>query len=147
MKTSQSGIDLIKEFESWSADLYRCPANLPTIGWGHVVRPGETYKVPITREQGEAILAKDLERFEREVERAVRVDLDQHQFDALVAFAFNVGAAAFRNSTLLRMLNEGQTDQAADQFPRWNKSGGKVLAGLTRRRNAERELFLGTAEG
>jgi lysozyme len=152
MKTSSAGIDLIKEFESFASDVYRCAAGKPTIGYGHVLRPGETIKTPITRAKGEEILRADLERFERAVTQLVQVPVTQGQFDALVSFAFNVGedidadtkAEGLGDSTLLKKLNAGDAQGAADEFPKWNKCGGKVLAGLTRRRNAERALFLGT---
>ena len=81
--------------------------------------------------------------FERGIFDAVKVPLAQHQFDALVVLAYNIGLGAFRTSTLLRLLNKGELSAAASQFDRWNKAGGKTLAGLTRRRAAERKLFEG----
>ena len=88
------------------------------------------------------VLKKDLEKFEKAVNKYVNVEITQSMFDALVSFSFNVGATAFRKSTLLQKLNKGDYDGAADEFLRWNKGGGKVLAGLTKRRKAERQLFL-----
>lgn len=89
------------------------------------------------------LFAEDLAAFERGVEEAVKVPLSEDQFAALVAFSFNVGLGAFRTSTLLKLLNRGDYQGAADQLPRWNKSGGKVLNGLVKRRASERALFLG----
>ncbi|MCY1458796.1 Lysozyme RrrD [compost metagenome] len=86
-----------------------------------------------------------MQRFEPEVERLVQVPLTGNQWDALVSFTYNLGAANLESSTLLRLLNAGDYVGAAGQFPRWNKAGGKVLPGLVRRREAERVLFLEAA--
>ena len=95
----------------------------------------------ITAAWAEELLRDDLAEFEAAVNGLVKVRLCQHQFDALVSLAFNIDARAFSDSTLLRLLNSGMYDDAALQFQRWNKAGGRVLAGLTRRRMAERKLF------
>ena len=139
-KTSQKGIDLIKEFEGFRARAYLCPANVLTIGYGHTktCRQGQV----ISTTKGEELLKEDLKRFENAVNVLVKVPLNQNQFDALVSFAFNVGVGAFRNSTLLRRLNQGNYKLAADEFKRWVRGGGKKLPGLIRRRQAERDLFL-----
>lgn len=141
MTTSQRGIDLIKTFEGLKLTAYRCSAGVLTIGFGTTrnVKPGQT----ITAAEAERLLRDDLREFERGVRAAVKVPLEQHEFDALVAFVYNVGLGAFRKSTLLRLLNAGDKAGAAKQFGRWNKAGGRVLAGLTRRREAERKLFEG----
>jgi lysozyme len=143
MKTSQAGIDLIKTFEGIKLNAYLCPANVWTIGYGTTrgVKAGQV----ISAAKAEELLREDVREFERGVTEAVKVPLAQHQFDALVAFTYNVGLGAFRTSTLLRLLNKGEVAAAAGQFARWNKAGGKVLAGLTRRREAERKLFEGKA--
>lgn len=145
MKTSQAGIDFIKSFEGCELEPYVCSAGKKTIGVGHVMRRDEAYE-RITPAQADAILAKDLERFEEAVLDAVDVPLSQYEFDACISLAFNIGAHAFANSTLVRLLNHN-TDKptCAEQFLRWDKVNGKPLAGLTRRRAAERELFLGQA--
>lgn len=143
MKTSQAGVDLIKSFEGLRLDAYIDAVGVPTIGYGHTgpdVKLGNRVNV----QQAEILLKKDLARFEEAVERLVKIPLNQVQFDALVSFAFNVGAGAFEESTLLRRLNakENPCNVAKEEFPRWNKGdGGKVLAGLTRRRLSEAELF------
>lgn len=147
MRISQAGIDLIHEFESFSATAYLCPAGVWTIGWGTTRVNGRpvTQGMTTTREQADAWFAEDLRGFEQCVLDAVKVPLTQSQFDALVSFTYNVGCGAFRRSTLLRMLNQGDEAGAAAQFARWNKGGGRVLAGLTRRREAESALFEGVA--
>ncbi|MNE73430.1 Lysozyme RrrD [compost metagenome] len=99
----------------------------------------------ISKEQAERMLLNDVQCFEPEIERLVGVPLTQNQWDALVSFTYNLGSANLGSSTLRRLLNAGDYAADADQFPRWNKAGGKVLAGLTRRREAERSLFLEAA--
>ncbi|WP_347252921.1 lysozyme [Leminorella grimontii] len=140
MITSQKGIDLIKTFEGCELKAYLCPAGVWTIGYGHTkgVKRGDE----ITATQAECYLRGDLVSFEADVNRLVRVPLTQGQFDALVSFAYNCGSRALSTSTLLRKLNARDYSSAADEFSRWNKAGGKELPGLTRRRAAERDLFL-----
>ena len=141
MKTlSKAGIDLIKRFEGLRLATYLDAVGVPTIGYGHTrtVQTGQK----ITEAQAEALLKGDVTRFENAVNALVKVEINQHEFDALVSFAFNVGADALRRSTLLRMLNDGQRQAAADQFWRWDKAGGRTLAGLKTRRAEERNLFL-----
>ncbi|AUG08164.1 lysozyme [Pseudomonas sp. S09G 359] len=96
----------------------------------------------ITNEQAERMLVNDIGRFEPEIERLVKVPLNHAQWDALMSFTYNLGAANLSSSTLLKLLNAGDYASAAEQFPRWNKAGGQVLAGLTKRRLAERAMFL-----
>lgn len=141
MRTSQKGIDLIKKFEGCRLEAYRCPAGIWTIGYGHTKGVKEGQK--ITQEQAEELLRDDLRVYEQAVESCVKVPINQNQFDALVSFCYNCGGEALRTSTLLRLLNESKYSEAGEQFLRWNKAGGKVLAGLTRRREEEREMFLG----
>ena len=141
MHTSQRGLDLIKSFEGLRLSAYKCPADVWTIGWGTTagVTPGQT----ITKERAEELLREDVKRFEAQVLRLVKVPLTQGQLDALTSFVYNLGAGNLSNSTLLRLLNAGDYKGAAAQFDRWTKAGGKVLAGLVRRRAAERALFEG----
>jgi lysozyme len=141
MKISDKGLKLIKDFEGLKLTSYLCPANVWTIGYGSTgphVKQGMT----ITEKEAEDLLKEDVKRFEECVTDAVEVDLTQDEFDALVSFSFNVGCGAFMGSTLLRLLNAGNKQAAAQQFPRWNKAAGQVLAGLTRRREAEKALYL-----
>lgn len=139
-RTNHNGLTIIKEFEGLRLEAYLCPAGVPTIGYGSTL--GVTLGQKITPQQAEALLIKDLERFEEAVSDFVGVPLNDNQFSALVSFTFNVGAGAFRSSTLLNLLNQKHYQGAADQFLRWNRAAGRELAGLTRRREAERALFL-----
>ena len=146
MKTSKAGLDLIKQFESFRAAPYLCSAGVPTIGYGTTVYPnGIKVKLSdqkITQQLAETFLQHHVNAIEKDVLSLVKVPLTQNQFDALVSFAYNVGLGAFRDSTLLKLLNSGDIDGTSKQFERWNKAGGKVSNGLTRRRNAEKALFL-----
>ena len=145
MITSQNGIERIKSFESFQAKAYTCPAGKLTIGYGHVILPDEDLgHVTVTERGAEDLLKEDLEGAEQAVNRA-NLKIDQDQFDALVSFVFNVGVGAFQGSTLLKRIRVGDMQGAADEFLKWNHGGGKVLAGLTRRREVERQLFLGDA--
>ena len=142
MKISQTGLDLIKRFEGCELEAYQDAVGIWTIGYGHT-GPNVHEGLKITQAHADAILAQDVGRFASGVAANVRVALNQSEFDALVSFAFNVGLGAFRTSTLLKLLNNN-TDRGtvASEFLRWNKAGGKVLEGLTKRRNAEKALFL-----
>jgi lysozyme len=138
---SQRGLRLIQKHEGLRLKAYRCPAGVWTIGWGHTgkdVRPGRV----ITKDEAEALLRKDLDRFEEAVDRAVKVEMTQPQFDALVSFAYNVGEAGMARSTVVRRLNAGNEQGAADALMMWVKAKGKTLPGLVRRRKEERKLFL-----
>ena len=139
------GLKLIAQFEGCYLQAYLCPANVWTIGIGTTIYPNGV-KVKkgdkCTLEQAHKYLAHDMIEFEKTVNDSVKVPLSQNQFDALVSLSYNIGSTAFKNSTLLKKLNAKDYAGAADQFPRWNKGGGKVLKGLVRRREAERALFL-----
>lgn len=141
MKTSQNGINLIKQFEGCVLKVYLCPAGVPTCGYGHTA--GLTKAMvgkPITQAQADAFLVSDLAKFESAVNK-VKLNLNQNQFDALVSFTYNCGAGNLNKLVLGRTIS-----QIADALLAYNKGGGKVLAGLTRRRQAERAMFLkGTA--
>ena len=137
---NQDGLNLIKQWEGLRLEAYLCPAKVWTIGYGHTA----TAKKGMSISEAEAVnlLRGDLARFQRCVENSVTVPLNDNQFAALVCFAYNIGLNALSGSTLLRKLNEGDTKAAAEQFLRWNRAGGKEVSGLTRRRQAERKLFL-----
>lgn len=145
MKISKLGLNLVRHFEGMYLRGYKCPANVWTIGYGHTgLVDGKPIhgNMIITEEKAIELLQQDMTVFENAVKDSVKVPLTQNQFDALVSFAFNVGAGALRNSTLLKLLNQGKYEEVPAQFLRWNKGGGKVLAGLTRRRKAEGHLFV-----
>jgi lysozyme len=164
MKINQEGINLIKSFEgimdgnpsTVNLDPYICPAGYWTVGWGHVVRDragkmiyGKENKhlashwVPqgLTIKQCETLLKMDLAEYEGFVLRLVKVPLNVNQFSALVSFCFNLGPGNLEDSSLLRILNQGNYKEASNEFMKWNKAGGRELAGLTRRRKAEQILF------
>lgn len=145
MQTSDKGIALIKQFEGCKLTAYQDSVGIWTIGYGWTqpvdgkpIRAG----MSINQETAERLLKTGLVSYENDVSRLVKVRLAQGQFDALVSFTYNLGARSLSTSTLLRKLNAGDYAGAADEFLRWNKAGGKVLNGLTRRREAERALFL-----
>ena len=146
MKTSKAGLDLIKQFESFRAAPYLCSAGVPTIGYGTTVYPnGIKVKLSdqkITQQLAETFLQHHVNVIEKDVLSLVKVPLTQNQFDALVSFSYNVGFGAFRDSTLLKLLNAGDIHGASKPFERWNKAGGKIVDGLTNRRKAEKVLFL-----
>jgi lysozyme len=139
LRTSQKGIDLIKQFEGCVLTAYKCPSGVWTIGYGHTDGVNQGQK--ITRKQAETFLKSDLKIYENAVTKYVTAPLNQNQFDALVSFCYNCGVGAFKSSTLRKKLNARNYDGAAQEFARWNKSGGRVLNGLTRRRAAEKALF------
>lgn len=159
-----SAIELIKRFEgiedgdpsTVNLDPYLCPAGYWTIGWGHVVLDADgkqlkgagnrkaaqaIYPHGITMAEAETLLADDVRRFSAGVAKLVKAVLTDNQFCALVSFSFNVGIGAFSGSELLRAINNGAFDRVPAQIMRWTKSGGKELAGLKRRREAEVALW------
>ncbi|EOT6765160.1 lysozyme [Klebsiella oxytoca] len=148
MQTSDKGIALIKGFEGCRLTAYPDPGTggAPwTIGYGWTypvdgkpIKPG----MKIDQATADRLLKTGLVSYENDVQKLVKVKLTQNQFDALVSFAYNVGSRALSTSTLLKKLNAGDNKGAADEFLRWNKAGGKEMPGLTKRRKAEREVFL-----
>jgi lysozyme len=149
-RTSQRGIDLIASFEGLpSRQPYNDPTGHCTAGYGRLLHRGRCTDADVrkwrglTKTRAKDMLAEDVRRFENCVNDAVKVPLTQNQFDALVSFTFNVGCGALRESTLLRKLNGRDYAGARREFERWNKGGGRVLPGLTRRRAAEAKLFGG----
>lgn len=140
VKTSPKGIALITEFEGFRSKAYQDVVGVWTIGYGFTlgVQPGDT----ITKEQAKRRLARELESYEAAVMRACTNEPNQNEFDALVCFAFNVGAAGMAKSSVIKAHNRGDHQAAARAFQLWNKAGGVVYAGLTRRRAAEAALYL-----
>lgn len=145
MHVSPSGVDLICNFEGLRLKAYDDGVGVWTIGFGTTkypngirVKKGDT----CTLDQAKAYMQNDLKSFEQTVNNTVKVPLNQNQFDALVSLAYNIGSTAFKNSTLVRQLNEGNYKVAANQFNVWVNAGGKRMQGLVNRRAAERTLFL-----
>ena len=141
MKISENGLSLIKHFEGCELQAYKCPAGVWTIGYGHIKTAHEG-KV-ITQEQADEMLVEEMAEYEGYINRAVKVELNQNQFDAMVSWVYNLGNGNLGASTLLKVLNMGDYAGVPAQMLRWNKAGGKVLEGLIRRREAEALLFEG----
>jgi lysozyme len=134
------GLALTEQFEGCELTAYQDQVGVWTIGYGHT-GPDVVAGLTITQDQAQALLAKDVGSASACVNAVVTVQLSQEEFDALVDFVFNLGAGAFRGSTLLRVLNTGDFAAAAAQFDAWDRAGGAVVAGLLRRRQAETALF------
>ncbi|MFO0110639.1 MAG: lysozyme [Alphaproteobacteria bacterium] len=145
MKTSASGLALIKIHEGLSLVPYRCPAGVWTIGYGHAMRSQEVAKYTngISEAEAGALLLMDVALAEAALRRLVNVPLTVGQFDALVSFVFNLGAGRFQASTLRMKLNRGDYEAAAQEFPKWVWAGGRKLPGLIRRRHDEMAVFQG----
>lgn len=145
-KVNKACIDLIKSFEGLFLKAYLDPVKIPTIGYGTIKYPnGKAVTMadkPITEVQAIEYLTHEVNEKAAGVEKVAKVPLNDNEFGALVSFAYNVGSNALATSTLLKKLNAGDRAGAADEFLRWNKAKGQVLPGLTRRRTAERDLFL-----
>ena len=139
MKVSQECVDMIKFFEGFGSKAYLCPADVWTIGYGRTknVKEGDV----VNELQAERDLLEELEVFGEQVLNTVKVSLKQNQFDALTSWTYNLGVGNLQSSTLLKVLNSGDYTSAGKEMLRWNKAGGKVLAGLTRRRESEAKLW------
>lgn len=163
MKTSEQAIHMIKHHEGVRLKPYRCPAKLWTVGVGHVLYP-EQARLPMaermqfnidpkdfhawTMDQVDDLLAQDLARFERGVARLCPTALgSQGRFDALVSFSFNVGLGSLQRSSIRAKTNRREFEEAAEEFMKWTKAGGKVLSGLVKRRQDERTLYLSGGVG
>jgi Phage-related lysozyme (muraminidase) len=134
-------MDIIQEFEGCKLTAYLCPAGVWTIGWGSTGL-GVSKGVVWTQAEADERYKKDMALFKEGVQKLVTVPVNKNQLEALTSFAYNLGISALKGSTLLKFLNDGNYQAAANQFLRWDKANGKVLAGLARRRTAERNLFL-----
>ena len=143
---NERGIETVKSFEGLSLKPYLCPAKVWTVGYGSTTgsdgRPVDPDMGVISEAESEALLVRDLESSEGWVYRLVKKALTDNQFSALTPFTFNVGCGALQRSTLRMKFNRGEYLGAADEFPKWRRAGGRILAGLVRRRAAEWALFL-----
>ena len=137
MQLSAKGLALLKKSEGFRGHSYLDVAGIPTIGYGHRILPGETFRDGIPEAQAAVLLTHDVLQAEDAVKRLVKVELMQGQFDALVDFVYNLGARRLEASTLLRELNTGRYGAAADQLLRWDHAGASENAGLKARREAE----------
>ena len=141
MNISEEGKSLIKKFEGCKLEAYLCSANVWTCGWGATrnVKEGDSWSQSYADERFDG----DIVEFEDYVNKYVEVPLNQNQFDALVAWVYNLGPNNLKESTMLKVLNEGKYELVPSEIKRWNKAGGEVLEGLERRRLAESMLFQG----
>jgi lysozyme len=140
MKTSNNGLKFIKQWEGCCLTSYQDGGGVWTIGFGHTkgIKAGLT----ITQQQADQYLEVDLKPVNQTLNTAVTVPVNQNQYDALSSFTFNLGSGALKGSTLLKLLNQGNYQGAADEFPKWCHDNGQIVHGLVNRRNAERSLFL-----
>lgn len=140
-ETSVAGRTLVKHFEGFSPVTYIDAAGHPTIGYGHLIKDGEVFNEPISPEEAEQLLRRDLREAEKAVNRKVAVTITQNQFDALSSFTFNLGSGNLKRSTLLRKVNSEDHEEATSEFNKWVYAGGKKLKGLVLRRMAESKLY------
>ena len=147
MKISAMGLELIKEFEGFSANAYLDVVNIPTIGYGNTFyKDGKKVTLndkPISEIEATELLSYVAQKdFGDKILQLVKVPLNQNQFDSLVSFCYNIGMGNFTKSTLLKKINQSDFRGASLEFEKWNKSGGVVLAGLVKRRLKEKALFI-----
>ena len=146
MKLNKEGIKLLHDFEGLKLDAYLCPAKIPTIGYGNTFyEDGSKVKIgdKITKQRADELFLNVVNKnFAEPIRKLLTKKVNENQFSALVSFAYNIGIGNLHRSTLLRMVNVNPNDSGIrDQFMRWNKAGGKEMAGLTRRRKAEADLY------
>lgn len=149
MRMTPEGLALIRQFEGFRGEAYRCPAGIWTIGYGHTTRAGPPSVVPgmtMSEARAREVLEADVERVAEGVRASLTRRVSDPQFSALVSFAFNVGVGAFRSSSVLRAVNAGDFAAVPRRLQLWVKGGGKVLPGLVRRRAAEAAMFVAGAD-
>ena len=139
-----NAIDLIKRYEGFRPQAYQDSVGVWTIGYGTTIINGQPVKqgMTITQDQALQLVQQEVNKLWSKIESILKVKINDNQMNALVDFAYNLGYNALKTSTLMRLVNESKFDEAANQFPRWVYAGGKVLPGLVKRREAERQLFL-----
>ncbi len=145
MQINRAGLELLKSFEGWRSRAYQDVTGLWTIGYGHTSRAGPPNVQPgmtISRAEGNIILRRDLEAFGAEIAPLIKVRLNANQYSALLSFAYNVGTANFKKSSVLAFVNQKRFAEVPGRLALWTRAGGKVLRGLSRRRAAEGALFL-----
>jgi len=139
MNIGTKGLEMIKHFEGLELNAYQCAAGVWTIGYEHT--KGVQKGMVISEDTANEMLVEELNEYENYINTLVNVELNQNQFDAMVSWVYNLGGGNLKASTLLKVLNAGDYAGVPAQMMRWNKAGGKVLEGLTRRRQAEADLF------
>lgn len=142
-----NAIDLIKKFEGFRSEAYQDSVGVWTIGYGTTRINGQPVKadMTITKDQALQLVQQEVNKLWSQIESILKVKINGNQMNALIDFAYNLGFDSLKNSTLMRLVNESKFEEAANQFPRWVYAGGKVLPGLVKRREAERQLFLENA--
>lgn len=140
---NKAGLEIIKRYEGLRLRAYYCPAKVLTIGYGHTGKD-VTSEMVISQNMADLLLAHDCINSEKSILKLVKVKLSENQLSALTSFVFNVGQGNFKESTMLKLINDGKLEKAADEFIKWNKSNGQVLPGLVSRRQSEKDLFLKT---
>lgn len=144
MRMGTEGLELLKKFEGLRLTAYKDSVGVWTIGYGHTSMAGAPKVragMKISQAKAEEILRRDLKKYEDAVLSGLRVTVSQPMFDAMVSLCYNIGPANFKKSSVLRLTNNGRLHEAADKFALWNRAGGRVLRGLTRRRSAEADLY------
>jgi lysozyme len=143
---NEAGLGIIKAFEGFAPTPYLCPANRWTIGfgstWDSKGRAVTGSHLPVTRDEAGRLLAREVRHVESAINKLVKSELTENMFSAIASLVYNIGTGNFQRSTLKMKLNRGEYENAADEFPKWRKAGGRILKGLVRRRAQERELFL-----
>tara|TARA_R100001082_G_scaffold8635_1_gene5067 strand:- start:8201 stop:8644 length:444 start_codon:yes stop_codon:yes gene_type:complete len=146
MRINEIGLNLIKTFEGFRSEPYFCSAMVPTIGFGSTWSFNGSrvtlHHPPITKDEAEELLLREIRNSEKAVDRLIKVELNENEHSALQSFVYNLGSGRLQSSTLRRKINRGDFEGAADEFPKWRRAGGKILKGLVLRRAAERKLFL-----
>jgi lysozyme len=145
MRINEIGLNLIKTFEGFRSEPYFCGV-ADTIGYGSTWSfDGSRVTLshpPITKDEAEELLLREVRNSEKAVDRLIKVELNENEHSALQSFVYNLGSGRLQSSTLRRKINRGDFEGAADEFPKWRRAGGKILKGLVLRRAAERKLFL-----
>lgn len=141
-QVTQAGLALIRHFEGFKSKPYYCSAGILTVGVGHTIKTTESFSEPITEQEAEELLKKDLWTAERAVLRLTKVPLKDNQYDALCSWVFNVGSGAMQRSGLRQKLNRGEYNEVPTELKKWVYAGGKIIKGLLRRRIAEGIMFL-----
>jgi lysozyme len=146
MRVNEAALTIIKSFEGFSSDPYLDPIGIPTIGFGSIWSAnGDRISMdhpPVDKNKATELLQREVRHVEAAIGRLIKAELTENMFSAIASLAYNIGTGNLQRSTLRIKLNRGKYLDAADEFPKWRKAGGRVLKGLVRRRIAERALFV-----
>lgn len=136
-------VDILKQFEGYRPTPYICPGGYKTIGYGHLIKPGELFQTLLTPDDAHQLLLQDINDVEYQLSSLIKVSLNLGQRDALISFIFNVGLNAFQRSTMRRKINREDHDGAIGEFIRWIWAGGRKMPGLYQRRCLEADIYRG----